>query len=121
MHKNVQKNGIGYHREGDYYLPNLTLPEAPNIGFWGQLRREFLWENHAGIYTGMLLAGTLHTHLAEIDTQAEQMLETIINRLKTQEGVTEELKAENQMEWVRRMTNIQARARETVLNELIRF
>lgn len=121
MHKNVQKNGIGYHREGDYYLPNLTLPEEPNIGYWGEQRRKYLKEHHEGIYTGMLLSGKLWEHLREIDTQAEQMMKTITNRLKATEGVTEELKAENQMEWVRRMTNIQARARETVLNELIRF
>lgn len=98
MHKNVQEKGIGYHREGDYDLPNLTLSKEASIGYWGEQRRKYLKEHHEGIYTGMLLSGKLWEHLKEINTHAEQMLETIINQLKAKEGVTEELKAKDQME-----------------------
>lgn len=119
MEKTITENSIQYHLTGDYYLPNLTLPEEPTVGYWGELRRKFLREHHPGIYTGMLLSGKLWDHLTEIDAQAEQMMETIIKQMKANEGVTEDLKANNQMEWVRRMENIHARAREVVLNDLI--
>lgn len=120
MRKTIIENGIEYRLTGDYYLPNLTLPEEPNnIGPWGELRRKFLREQHEGIYTGMLLAGTLHPYLTEINTQAEQMMETIIARTKESEGVTETLKAQDPLAWVHQMNNIRARAAEIVREELI--
>ena len=119
MEKTITENGIEYRLVGDYYLPNLTLPEELTVGYWGELRRKYLKEHHEGIYTGMLLADTLHTHLPEIDTQEAQMMVTIVKQMKAAEGITEELKANDQMEWVRRIENIHARARETVLNDLI--
>lgn len=119
MRKSITENGIEYRLTGDYYLPNLTLPKEPDTGYWGELRRKFLRERNEGIYTGMLLAGTLWPHLHDINTQAEQMMETIIDRMKATEGVTETLKTRNQMEWVRRMTNIHSRAKEIVLNGMI--
>lgn len=120
MRKTIIENGIEYRLTGDYYLPNLTLPEEPGtIGPWGELRRKFLREHHNGIYTGMLLADTLHTHLAEIDAQAEQMMERIVARMKESEGITEALKAKEPLAWVQQMNNIRARAAEIVREELI--
>lgn len=120
MRKTIIENGIEYHLTGDYYLPNLTLPEGPNnVGYWGELRRKFLREHHKGIYTGMLLAGTLWDHLAETNTQAEQMMETITKEMKSAEGVTEEFKAQDPLAWIQQMNNIHARAAEIVREELI--
>lgn len=96
-----------------------TISEEITIGYWGELRRRFLREHHEGIYTGLLLSGKLWPHLEEINAQAELMLEAITTQLKSAEGVTEALKASDQLEWVRRMENICARAREVVLNDLI--
>lgn len=119
MEKTITENGIEYRLTGDYYLPNLTVPEAPHVGHWGQLRRKVLREHHEGTYTGLLLSDKLWAHLTEINAPAEQMMETIMKQMKSAEGITEELKAKDQMEWVRRMENIHAKARETVLNDLI--
>ena len=110
---------ITYTLVGDYYLPNLAAPESPKIGRWGMLRYNYLWKYHEGLYTGMLMKGTLNPHLEEIDRQAQEMEQQLISQLAQQEGVTEQLKAENQMEWVARMNNIRNRADEIVLNELI--
>ena len=110
---------LTYTRIGDYDLPNLLPPPEPQIGIWGQRRRRYLREHRSGLYTGMLLAGTLGTHLAQIDEQAQEMLTRISARLAAAEGVTEELKAQDQMEWVRRMNSIRSRAAEIVNKELI--
>ena len=110
---------LTYTRIGDYDLPNLLPPPEPQIGIWGQRRRRYLREHRSGLYTGMLLAGTLGTHLAQIDEQAQEMLSRISARLAAAEGVTEELKAQDQMEWVRRMNGIRSRAAEIVNKELI--
>ena len=110
---------LTYHREGDYLIPNLLPPEAPDIGIWGMRRRDYLRKYHNGIYTGMLLSGKLNAHLEEIDRSAEQMFFQLVERLSRQAGITEELKAENQLEWVRKMNNIRQRAEETVFNDLI--
>ena len=110
---------LTYTRIGDYDLPNLLPPPEPQIGIWGQRRRRYLREHRSALYTGMLLAGTLGTHLAQIDEQAQEMLSRISARLATAEGVTEELKARDQMEWVRRMNSIRSRAAEIVNKELI--
>ena len=114
-----EETGGTYRREGDYLLPNLVAPESIPIGIWGQRRRRYLREHRNGIYTGMLLAGTLDTHLAQIDAQAQEMLSQITSRLAEAEGVTEELKVRDQMEWVQRMNSIRSRAEEIVNKELI--
>ena len=107
-------NEITYHREGDYLLPDLIPPEAPRIGVWGMRRREFLKKHHSGIYTGLLLSGKLNAHLEEVDCQAEEMLFQLVNQMAQAEGVTEQLKATNQMAWGGAMNNIQERAEEVV-------
>ena len=100
------KYDITYHREGDYLLPNLLPPDAPQIGVWGLRRKCFLQKYHNGIYTGLLLSGKLNTHLEEIDRAAGEMFDLLIKQMAEREGVTEELKAKDQMEWVRRMNRI---------------
>ncbi len=108
-----------YRWEGDYLIPNLDMPETVPVGIWGQRRRRYLREHHNGIYTGMLLAGTLNAHLAQVDAQAQEMLSQISACLAISEGATEELKAQNQIEWVRRMINIRSRVKEIVNKEMI--
>lgn len=110
---------ITYTLVGDYYRPNLVAPESPKVGRWGMLRYNYLQKYHEGLYTGMLMKGTLNSHLEEIDCQAQEMEQQLISQLAQQEGVTEQLKVENQMEWVARMNNIRNRADEIVLNDLI--
>ena len=110
---------LTYHREGDYMIPNLTAPEAESIGIWGRRRREYLKKHRNGIYIGMLLAGKLNAHLAEIDRQAEEMFERLVRQMATEQGVTERLKAENQMAWVGAMNNIRNAAEEVIKEELI--
>ena len=110
---------ITYTLVGDYYRPNLVAPESPEVGRWGMLRYNYLQKYHEGLYTGMLMKGTLNSHLEEIDRQAQEMEQQLISQLAQQEGVTEQLKAENQMEWVARMNSIRNRADEIVLNDLI--
>ena len=108
-----------YRQEGDYLLPNLLAPESSPIGIWGQRRRRYLREHRNGIYTWMLLAGTLNTHLVQIDAQAQEMLTQITSRLAAAEGVSEKLKTQDQMEWVRRMNSIRNCTEEIVNKELI--
>ena len=110
---------ITYTRVGDYYLPNLAAPESPKVGRWGMLRFNYLRKHQEALYTIMLMENTLNHHLEEIDRQAQEMEQQLISQLAQQEGVTERLKAENQMEWVARMNNIRNRADEIVLNDLI--
>ena len=110
---------LTYHREGDYMIPNLIAPEVESIGIWGRRRKEYLKKHRNGIYTGMLLSGKLNAHLAEIDRQAEEMFEHLTRQMAAKQGVTEQLKAEDQMEWVGAMNNIRNAAEEVILNELI--
>ena len=110
---------ITYTLVGDYYLPNLAAPESPKVGRWGMLRFNYLRKHRESLYTIMLMENTLNSHLEEIDRQAQEMEQQIISQLAQQEGVTEQLKAENQMEWVARMNSIRNRVDETVLNDLI--
>ena len=110
---------VTYHAEGDYLLPNLVPPESPNIGVWGERRRQYLRRAKRPIYSAMLMRGTLNAHLEETDRQAEELLNRLTKQLAEQESVTEALKAENQMEWVRRMNSIRSRAEEIVFAELI--
>ena len=110
---------ITYTLVGDYYLPNLTAPESPKVGRWGMLRFNYLRKHRESLYTIMLMEGTLNPHLEDVDRQAQEMEQLLISQLAQQESVTEQLKAENQMEWVAQMNNIRNRADEIVLNELI--
>lgn len=110
---------LTYRLEGDFYLPNLTLPESPRVGKYGMLRRTYLRNHRRGIYSGMMLSGTLNAHLEEIDRQASEMVDTMTRRTAKEQGVTEALKARDQMEWVRRMNAIRAAAEEVVLKEVV--
>lgn len=110
---------VTYRAEGDYLLPNLTVPEAPRVGKYGMLRRSYLKNHRSGIYTGMMLSGKLDGHLTEIDRQAHEMVERLIEQMAVQQGVNEQLKATDQIKWVGLMNNIKASAEEIVLRELI--
>ena len=110
---------LTYHREGDYLIPDLIPPESPNIGVWGMRRRNYLMDRHEAVYTSMLLRGTLNAHLEEIDQSASEMFDLLMRQYAEREGVTEALKATNQMEWVRRMSSIRQRVEEFIYSELI--
>ena len=114
-----EKLGGTYRQEGDYLLPNIEAPESPQIGIWGQRRLQYLRTSKRVLYTTMLMEGTLNDHLEEVDKSAEEMFEQLITQMKLQEGITEDLKANNQMEWVQRMNSIRNRAAEIVYKELI--
>lgn len=110
---------LTYTRQGDYLIPNLTVPEAPQVGKYGMLRRSYLRSHRNGLYTGMMLTGKLNSHLEEIDRQAGEMMESLTARIAREQGVTEELKASDQMKWVGLMNNIRASAEEIVLADLV--
>jgi len=110
---------VTYHYEGDYLIPDLIPPESPKIGVWGMRRRDYLRKHHDGIYTGMLLSGKLNAHLEEIDRSANEMFDLLMKQYAEREGVTEQLKAENQLEWVRQMNSIRKQAEEIITKELI--
>lgn len=116
------RNSISYRKVGDYNIPNLTLPpEEANItlGKWGMLHKDYLLKNKKVLFTTLLTQGKLYQHCAEVEKQAQQMFDTLVEQMKKAESVTEQLKSENQMEWVQRMGNIQQRASEIVYSELI--
>ena len=110
---------LTYRTEGDYRLPNLDVPEAPKVGKYGMLRRSFLANHRHGIYTGMLLTGELNAHLEKIDREATEMVERLTAQMAREQGVTEELKASDQMKWVGMMNNIQAAAEEAAMAEIV--
>ena len=112
---------ITYTLQGDYLLPDLKLPEQPKveIGIWGKRHLRYLKKYHSIIYTNLLTSCKLTAYLADIDKQAEDMFFRLVNQLAKQEGVTEHLKAENQMLWVKKMNSIRNRAEEIVNHELI--
>lgn len=110
---------LTYTRVGDYYLPNLLPPPEPQIGIWGQRRRDYLHKERNPIYIGMLLAGTLNDHLESIDQQAETMFSQTVTHLAQADGITEQLKACDQLARVGLMNNIHHRATEIVTKELI--
>ena len=113
-------NGLDYVLVGDYYLPVLSLPEETRpIGCWGMRRKEYLKEHKSGMYSCLLLTARLDSHLADVNEQAQERFELIEAQMRSAEGVTEDLKAQNPMEWVRRANNIRNRAQEIVLNELV--
>jgi len=120
--KNITANehpSLTYSTAGDYSLPDLFVAEAPRIGKFGSLRHQYLRDYHRGVFDGMLLKGTLNNHLEEIDRQANEMLERLTLQMAKAEGVTEQLKADDQMEWVTRMNSIRTRAEEIICNDLI--
>ena len=117
----TSQNGIEYILHGDYYLPDIALSESDSkpLGRWGREYKHFLEENRSGLYTRLILSGKLYSTLHDLDRQAQERYETIVSQMITAEGITESLKAENQMEWVRRMNNIRNRAEETIREEMI--
>lgn len=118
----MKTNNITYRRVGDYNIPNLTLPpEEANIKLskWGMLHKDYLLKHKKVLFATLLAEGKLCQYLADIDTEAQQMFDMLVEEMQESEGVTEKLKEENQMEWVCRMQNIEARARELVNEELI--
>ena len=119
MQTTFEKLGGTYRQVGDYLLPDLKAPENPQIGIWGQRRLQYLRTHKRVLYTTMLMGDTLKAHLEEVDQSAEEMFAQLTMQLKVQEGVTEQLKAINQMEWVQRMNNIRNRVSEIVYKELI--
>ena len=119
MQTTFEKLGGTYRQEGDYLLPSIEVPESPQIGIWGQRRLQYLRTNKRVMYTTMLMGDTLKDHLEEINKSADEMFDQLTVQMKVREGVTEELKANNQMEWVQQMNNIRNRAAEIVYKELI--
>ena len=116
-----EKNGLWYELQGDYYIPCLKLSEEEQqpIGVWGQRHLRYLKQHRKVIYTNLLTSGKLNSYLADIDKQAEDMFLRLVKQMTEREGVTEQLKAENQIEWVGRMNNIRSRAMEIVNEEII--
>ena len=116
-----EQNGLWYELEGDYYIPCLKLPEEEQqpIGVWGQRHLRYIKKYHKVRYINLLTSGKLNGYLADIDKQAENMLFRLVKQMAECEGVTEQLKAENQMAWVGRMNNIRSRAIEIVNNDII--
>ena len=113
--------GGTYRQVGDYFIPNITLSDDGNyqIGKYGRMRRSYLKEHRKILYNNYVLEGTLFKHLAEIDQACNERIENIVSAMAKQEGVTEALKAADQIEWVRRMNSIRNRAEEIVLHELV--
>ena len=113
---------ITYRRVNDYMIPNLKLPPketAIRLGKWGMLHKDYLQKHNPVLFATLLTQGKLYQHCAEIDTQAQQMFNTLVEQMTKTENITEQLKSQNQLEWVRRMNNIQERASESVCKELI--
>ena len=119
MQSTFEKVGGTYRQEGDYLLPNVKAPESPAIGIWGQRRHKYLMEHNHALYTVLFLSDKLTAHLEEIDRVATKMLGRLVEQLKQRDGITEELKAQKQMEWVRRMNAIRIEAETVVMGELI--
>ena len=115
-----EKNGMGYTLHGDYYLPDLVLrEEEPTYGKYGMLRKQFLKEYRSARYQYMLLTGKLNEHLNQIDQEAREQVEMLMEQMTEKQGVTEELKAQDQMKWVRLMNNIKASAEEIILKNTV--
>jgi len=116
-----ERTGIRYTLQGDYYLPDLVLPaeETKSIGVWGQRHKRYLKEHKRVTYANLLTSGELNSYLADIDEQAQERFEVLIEQMKQAQGITEQLKDENVWEWVRRLNNIQACAMEIVNKEIV--
>ncbi len=116
-----EQNGGTYRMVGDYKIPNITLPAEASkpLGVWGLKRKDYLMNHKRVQFNIMLMTGTLWTHLAEIDEQASALFSRLVEQMKVNEGIAEQLKEQDQMEWVTRMNNIETRAREIINHELI--
>ena len=116
-----EKNGLWYELQGDYYIPCLKLPEEEQqpVGVWGQRHLRHIKQNSKVLYLNLLTSGKLNGYLSDLDKQAEDMFSRLVKQMAEREGVTERLKAENQMEWVGRMNNIRSRASEIINSNLI--
>ena len=116
-----EKNGLCYELQGDYYIPCLKLPEEEQqpIGVWGQRHLRYIKQNRKVLYLNLLRSGKLNGYLSDLDKQAEEMFTRLEKQTAESEGVTEQLKADNQMEWIGRMNNIRKRATEVVNEEII--
>ena len=116
-----ESNGLWYELKGDYYLPCLQLPEEEqvHIGIWGQRHLRYIKQHREVLYTNLLTSGKLNGYLSDIDKQADDMFSRLVKQMAEREGVTEQLKAENQMEWIARMNNIRSRASEIIHAEYI--
>ena len=120
MKERIKKSGIDYVLVGDYYIPDLKLPEEKrSIGKYGRMHREYLKENHPVLFNDLVLSCQLWTYFADINGQAQDRLKIIISQMQKAESVTEEMKENNQWEWIQRMNSIFNRAEEIVLSELI--
>lgn len=122
MKSSFEQNGGTYRQVGDFRIPNLTLsPEEANItlGKWGMLYKDYLMKHKKVLFTTLLAEGKLWHYLSDINTQAQQMFDALVKQMKLAEGVTEQLKEENQLEWIARMNNIDAQAKEIVCNDMI--
>ena len=116
-----KSNGLWYELAGDYYFPCLTVPaeEEQSVGVWGQRHKQYLKEHRPALYNALLLSGKLNSYLVDIDQQAQEMMDTIIQQMVEAQGITEAMKTVHQLEWVGRMNNIRASATEIVNKEII--
>lgn len=116
-----EKNGLWYEKQGDYYIPCLSLPEEENkpIGIWGQRHLRYIKQHKRVFYTNLLTSCKLNSYLADIDVQAENMFSRLVKELAEKENITEKLKAENQMLWVQQMNNVCAKVTDVVNAEII--
>lgn len=121
MKSMFEQMGGTYTMQGDYRLPDVTLPpeEERPIGVWGQRRLRYLKQHHKVLYYNLLTSGKLHSHLADTEEQAQELFLRLVKELAEKEGVTEQLKATDQMKWVQKMNNIRSRVTEVVLNEVV--
>ena len=120
MADRIISNGIEYTLVGDYYIPNIALPEENRpIGRWGRLHRDYLEQHHPILFNDLVLSGQLWTYLADLNEQAQERWSLIVEQMKAPEGVTEELKAADQIAWIGAMNSIRNRAEEIILREMI--
>ena len=116
------KNSVSYRNVGDYLIPNLVLPPVETsitLGKWGMMHKDYLLKNKRVLFSALLTQGKLYQHCAEVEKQAQDMFDSLVEQMKATEGVTEQLKEESQLEWVCCMSNIESRAREIICKELI--
>ncbi len=122
MSNQVNESKITYRQVGDYQIPNITLPSEETkveLGMWGMMYKEYLRKHKQIQFNPLVMKGILYQHCAEVERQAQEMLDRLIEQMAKAEGITEQLKAENQMEWVGRMNNVRTRARKIICEEII--